>query len=360
MPTCGDCKFGVTGRCQDTKPSTGKPWDMIVHSTSYACPTRRSDSEEYADGERGFIPKEEPGKQQAITTLGQLLKKKLDSMPEPEQKKSCGTCENRKEDGNCYQSSSGKGLKVKPEWGGSCPHYVKKQHLKIDPTPARKTTCEDCNYFSGLGKECTDASGIHAANSLELKCESFSLKVRKIDISPFQAKTYQKIEIPDTRVQVQKLQEAQQKSTTTTKKETGNMNAIIRLADSQLNKQIEDFGGLSLDIRGALTELQDAERKESAKAAAKEVMAFLQNTNGAIEFQVKEIRRARRLEETAKKSIEQLTRAKAYGLETNNFIPLGILLGQIGEYSVENKDLLKVPADWQPKKAEVSTEAAAQ
>jgi hypothetical protein len=133
-------------------------------------------------------------------------------------------------------------------------------------------------------------------------------------------------------------------------KETGIMsNAIIRLADSQLNKQIEDFGGLSLDIKDALADLQAQERKESAQAAAKEIVEVLKLANSQIEYQVGFIREARRQEEAAKKKIEAVNRAKAYGLETNNFVPLGVVVGTVYPHQVHNKDLIEVPKDWAPK-----------
>ena len=326
MPTCGDCKFGVTGRCQDTKPSTGKPWDMIVRSTSYACSTRRSDSEEYADGERGFTPKEEPDKQQAITTLGQLLKKKLDLT------KKCGTCDKFKSPG---------------EPCGEMYEMQGKQHAYRPADPA----------FGPCQNGWVEKKIRLRPPQLVLKSNLCQEIVMPMDSSGSMTQIAKAFLLPETK----QYQPYKPDSTTTTKKETSIMsNAIIRLADSQLNKQIEDFGGLSLDIRGALNELQDAERKESAKQAAQEIVSLLKVASASVEFQVKEIRRARRLEESAKKSIAELARAKAYGLETNNFIPLGVLLGHVYEHNVENKDLLKVPADWQPKKAEVATEAAAQ
>lgn len=126
-------------------------------------------------------------------------------------------------------------------------------------------------------------------------------------------------------------------------------NAIIRLADSQLNKHIEDFGGLSLDIKDALAELQIKERKESAQAAAREIVDLLKASENSIEHYVREIRSARRMEEAAKKSIEEFNRAKTYGLETNNFIPLGLLTGHVYLHQVDNKDLMKIPEGWKPK-----------
>lgn len=132
------------------------------------------------------------------------------------------------------------------------------------------------------------------------------------------------------------------------------MNAIIRLADSQLNKQIEDFGGLSLDIREALESLQSEERKQAAQTAAKEVLNLLNSANASIEDSVSEINAARRLEKQARNRISEINRARVYGLETNNFVPLGILVGKIQPYQVDNEVLRKVPGDWVSSKDESS------
>jgi hypothetical protein len=138
---------------------------------------------------------------------------------------------------------------------------------------------------------------------------------------------------------------------TTKKEETTMSNAIIRLADSQFTKEVADFGGLNVDLREALQDMQAAQKKEAAIAAAKEVMGVLNAAEIVIEENVSEIRSARNTVEAAKTRIADINRAKAYGLETNNFVPLGILVGHVGSHRVENKELLKVPTDWTPKAA---------
>lgn len=138
------------------------------------------------------------------------------------------------------------------------------------------------------------------------------------------------------------------------KKENNMSNAIIRLADSQLSKQIEDFGGLQLDIREALEEMQKEEQKTVALQAAKEVMRVLNAANNHIESNVLTMREARKTEQRAKEKIVAINKAKAYGKATNNFVPLSVLLGLVAEYQVENKDLLKIdesklPEGWDKK-----------
>jgi len=134
-------------------------------------------------------------------------------------------------------------------------------------------------------------------------------------------------------------------------------NAIIRLADSNLNKEITDFGGLSLDLKDALAELQTEERKHASKAAAKEILDTINLADSRIESYVGNIQTLRRNIETSKSNIREVNKAKAYGLATNNFVPLGVLVGTVDQYSVYNKDLLKIdesklPADWDKKPSE--------
>lgn len=140
-------------------------------------------------------------------------------------------------------------------------------------------------------------------------------------------------------------------------KETGTMSnatSIIRLADSQFNKEVTDFGGLQLDLKDALVKLQNEERQAAATAAAKEVLSVINDANEHIEFQVGQIQTFRRNIDTAKKDISEINKAKAFGLATNNFVPLAVRLGRVQEYSVTNKDLLKIdesklPEGWDKK-----------
>jgi hypothetical protein len=144
---------------------------------------------------------------------------------------------------------------------------------------------------------------------------------------------------------------------TVTKGTSTMSNAIIRLADSNLNKEITDFGGLSLDLKDALAELQTEERKHASKAAAKEILDTINLADSRIESYVGNIQTLRRNIETSKSNIREVNKAKAYGLATNNFVPLGVLVGTVDQYSVYNKDLLKIdesklPADWDKKPSE--------
>lgn len=222
---------------------------------------------------------------------------------------------------------------------------------KIDTASKEETTCLDCVHFKGVNKDCDNLGG-SIAIVLELKCGDFKRK-DKVGQVLKEVIDSRSREVNEEMKAVNAFKATYYVSTPKKEEETMSNTAIIRLADSQLNKEIEDFGGLSLDIREALTNLQAEERKQSAQDAAKVVMQYLKDASDRIEDNVDSIRSARRQEEAAKKSIDRINRAKAYGLETNNFVPLGVMLGRIYEHNVDNKDLLKIPEGWEPKKAEV-------
>lgn len=112
-------------------------------------------------------------------------------------------------------------------------------------------------------------------------------------------------------------------------KEKSMSKAIINLADSNLSKELEQFGLLQPDVQAALAEAQAEARKTSAKAAATEIMHLLKTHDTLVEHHVQEIRRARQMEKDAKEAIAKLNKARDYGLATSNFVPLGLETSQI-------------------------------
>jgi hypothetical protein len=228
------------------------------------------------------------------------------------------------------------GLKVTKIMGKQCGSF------KEDPSLSN-LTCEDCKYFTGEGKDCTDP-GEHTALILKLRCDGFAQKIPPKTVG----------EILREKIDSYMADSNQQKG-----RETSIMsNAIIRLADSQFNKEVVELGGsnigLSSDLKEALAELQEKDRKESAKAAATEVMNLLKLAEGHIERKVEVIQNARRQEALAKKEILDFQKARAYGLATNNFVPLAVLTGHIWKGDISNKSLLeidesKLPEGWDKK-----------
>lgn len=299
---------------------------------------------------------------------------------------SCGTCQKFKGDGQfCGQTYplGGKMMKYTPmnEKVGPCREgYVKKKEELVPlSVPATEHSvllarrCGDCQKYKGPHVRCGEAFSHNGSaaiyytpygeNAHGCTDEKF---VPKKDMMAFAIKVFDEGYIYKPEVQPltapipMKLSDVRAHyKQTTTKKETSNMHAIIRLADSQLNKQIEDFGGLSLDIREALEGMQAEEKKQAAATAAREVMTLLKAGQLVITENVNSINIARRQEKAAKDRIESINRATAYGKETSNFVPLGILTGHLYAHHIENEALRTVPKDWEPKPAEGQPVAAA-
>lgn len=133
-----------------------------------------------------------------------------------------------------------------------------------------------------------------------------------------------------------------------------NVNSLLKLADKSYAEEVASHGGsLPTLLQEALQEQLKAREKDAANQAASEIIALLGNAEQAVETQVKSIRRSRELIAQSKAQLEKIARAKAYGLETSNFLPLVHALG-LSYHTQENFDakLLEVPADWKDPKAQ--------
>lgn len=109
-----------------------------------------------------------------------------------------------------------------------------------------------------------------------------------------------------------------------------NINLLKVLADKTVNDDLNEFNlGIELpeNISKHLRELQDTHKEAASKNAAMEIYNLLQLTKNNLVKQVSYLREARKRESFIKSSIVSIERARIYGLETNNFIPLTNLLG---------------------------------
>jgi len=133
---------------------------------------------------------------------------------------------------------------------------------------------------------------------------------------------------------------------------------IKRLADNSLSAELNAAGVaemLSDDLKEALKEQIDEERSANVKAAAREIIEIIRKSEEHITAHVLSIRDLNRLIATHKAKIEELNRARAYGSETQNFLPLATLV--VSGFSeqmelasgIEDEAQLRVPADFKPK-----------
>ena len=76
------------------------------------------------------------------------------------------------------------------------------------------------------------------------------------------------------------------------------------------------------EIAAAMAEVMNADRKERVKAAAGEIIKLLRAADEAVNDGVSKIRGARAIERATKAKLDRISLARAYGVETNNMLPL--------------------------------------
>lgn len=134
---------------------------------------------------------------------------------------------------------------------------------------------------------------------------------------------------------------------------------VLKLANAGQKDDLSAFDGLgdNSDLAAALAEMAAEEKKEAVKQSAKALLALFKQGQAEIESKVTQIRNLRRTEKDLKQQIDTINRARAYGSETGNYIPLTVLLG--GDAARRNFtaacddfQALSVPDSWQPKVTE--------
>lgn len=132
-----------------------------------------------------------------------------------------------------------------------------------------------------------------------------------------------------------------------------NTRVLARMADKKYEEDLVKAGaaGLPPNILEALKKKQVEKQEAAAAAAADEIMALLDLQERHIDFHVNKVRDARKVVEQSKKVLDGIARAKAYGVETGNFLPLALMLDEY--VPGELRELAKIPADWSPSDEEV-------
>ena len=111
---------------------------------------------------------------------------------------------------------------------------------------------------------------------------------------------------------------------------------------------IED-GVLQAAIKAAQVEIN----KQESEKLGKDLIKLLQLCKNAVDNNVAQIRSIRRQEAEQLKKLASLNRAREYGNETGNFVPLGIALSVISVLDADKK-LRDIPKDWKPKTSKKS------
>ena len=124
-----------------------------------------------------------------------------------------------------------------------------------------------------------------------------------------------------------------------------NVNTLIALASADIQAENEKYGALPISIKEALTHKMEERSKKVAMDAADNIIELLDRHEKAIQLNVTSLRELRRREKLIKDELIKAERAKAYGMATNNWVPLYVAVTGLSIGNVD-KSLLEVPSDW--------------
>lgn len=130
-----------------------------------------------------------------------------------------------------------------------------------------------------------------------------------------------------------------------------NLNVIAELA--KVGKANDEFDTMfestieNSELAAALRESSEQDRKTKLTAAAVEIRKAIFAAEETIKSKVIGVREARCAERRLLAQIADIERAKAYGLETMNFVPLLALVS--GSKLLYGNPASVIPADWKPK-----------
>lgn len=142
---------------------------------------------------------------------------------------------------------------------------------------------------------------------------------------------------------------------------TLNTATLVKLADPGYAREVEQFTGNTQDdgLKDAIQEALKNERKLQLESAANSIISLLRKADEATEQRVSQLRAIRKSEQDKLAELKKVSLARAYGKETNNWIPLCRLVLPYSQWpEVTNEDIVReVPKDWKPTGA--TTPAAA-
>ena len=130
-----------------------------------------------------------------------------------------------------------------------------------------------------------------------------------------------------------------------------NANVLVQLAGAEIHDEYSsNLSSMPVELKQALQEQREAERKALYAEAAKLIMGVFKRTEEKIAQEVQDIREARQREAKAKGRIADIERAKQYAEETNNYLPLALFCGiMVIPSGTVNSEKFHVPAEWKPK-----------
>lgn len=135
-----------------------------------------------------------------------------------------------------------------------------------------------------------------------------------------------------------------------------NISALINLATAGKEDEFTKLLGANdvmnikeiSEIAEHLTQLQEQKRQARTRDAAVEIQKLLEKTVTHIAQVVDQLRQTRRTEAQLKSHLAEINRARSYGLNTMNFLPLSkLVVGESGLYKhAIDRELTSVPDNW--------------
>lgn len=126
----------------------------------------------------------------------------------------------------------------------------------------------------------------------------------------------------------------------------------LKIKNSESHDDLEKYLSKSsvapTALQKAITQQLKARDEEQVNTAALIIIDLMDETQGSINAHVESLREVRRQQSDLQGKIKHLDRAKKYGAETSNYIPLMLAMGHLVPSQVENPDLLTIPENWVP------------
>ena len=126
-----------------------------------------------------------------------------------------------------------------------------------------------------------------------------------------------------------------------------NVETLMALANIKNDDEFAKYDALPANLQEVLKRKLKEQEEKRLEDAADSIVHILNSTEDAIAARVDRIRELRRSVERLKVEIGEIERAKAFGMETQNFVPLAAGLGMV---SLMAKGAV-IPAEWTAKTA---------
>jgi hypothetical protein len=124
-----------------------------------------------------------------------------------------------------------------------------------------------------------------------------------------------------------------------------NTATLLRLADKDTDKLVQDFGGLPLDIKEAIIKKQAESRQATVDAAAQEIVNLKQIKEAQLLLNAQRIQALNNEVAAITSQMGVIQDADRFGDSTSNYLPLAKTLNQ-GTPVGAKSELLSVPKDW--------------